>query len=100
MIPRRQTPALRESPRKRAVRTGRLALGIAVGLVMGPSGVGAGKPGFDGSAEGADLIGTTAPTWRGLQWLQGGPLSLEQLRGKVVLIRFWTAGCPLCTHTA
>jgi len=51
-------------------------------------------------AEGASLLGTRAPALRGLKWLQGGPLSLETLRGKVVLIRFWTDGCPYCEKTA
>ena len=35
-----------------------------------------------------------------MTWLQGGPLSLEALRGKVVLIRFWTDGCAYCEKTA
>jgi peroxiredoxin len=50
--------------------------------------------------EGADLVGTPAPEWRGLRWIQGGPLTLDKLRGKVVLVRFWTDGCQYCRHTA
>jgi sugar lactone lactonase YvrE len=35
----------------------------------------------------------------GLDWLNtGGPLSLQQLRGKVVLLDFWTYGCINCIH--
>ena len=50
--------------------------------------------------EGRDLIGTRAPEWRGIRWIQGGPLSLADLRGKVVLLRFWLTDCPYCTRTA
>jgi peroxiredoxin len=28
------------------------------------------------------------------------PLELSKLRGKVVLVRWWTAGCPFCSATA
>jgi DNA-binding beta-propeller fold protein YncE len=35
----------------------------------------------------------------GLDWLNtASPLSLEQLRGKVVLLDFWTYGCINCIH--
>ena len=50
--------------------------------------------------EGASLVGTRAPELRGLKWLRGGPLSMEGLRGQVVLIRFWTDGCAFCEKTA
>jgi peroxiredoxin len=50
--------------------------------------------------EGASLIGTPAPELVGLRWLQGGPLTMAKLRGNVVLIRFWTDGCKLCSATA
>lgn len=29
-------------------------------------------------------------------WLQGGPLSWEELRGKVVVLHFWSVGCAPC----
>jgi peroxiredoxin len=36
-----------------------------------------------------------------MRWVQGGPLGLADLRGKVVLIRFFMdARCPLCRGTA
>jgi len=50
--------------------------------------------------EGQKLIGTRAPEWRSLEWIQGGPLTLGALHGKVVLIRFWAMGCSLCATTA
>lgn len=34
-----------------------------------------------------------------VEWLNvGGPLSIEQLRGKVVILDFWTYGCINCMH--
>lgn len=50
--------------------------------------------------EGDELIGTLAPEWRGVTWVRGGPLTLRDLRGKVVLVRWWTAGCPMCVASA
>src|SRR5690606_21870265 len=39
-----------------------------------------------------------APEFAGLTWLQGGPLTLAGLRGKVVLVNFWTYACVNSTH--
>ena len=50
--------------------------------------------------EGLELIGTRAPSFEGLNWLNTEPINIEDLRGKVVLIRFWLVGCQLCEHTA
>ena len=50
--------------------------------------------------EGSEIIGTQAPSLSGLTWLNTEPLDIEDLRGKVVLIRFWLVGCPFCEHTA
>jgi thiol-disulfide isomerase/thioredoxin len=33
-------------------------------------------------------------------WLNTPPLTLEQLKGRVVLVRFWTQGCSYCAHSA
>ena len=34
-------------------------------------------------------------------WLHSNPLELSGLRGKVILVRFWTApGCPFCAASA
>jgi peroxiredoxin len=45
-----------------------------------------------------DVIGQPAPAWTELAWL-GTPLKLEALRGKAVLIRWWSDECPLCKGT-
>jgi len=34
-----------------------------------------------------------------VEWLNSPPLSTEQLRGKVVLVDFWTYSCINCIHT-
>jgi thiol-disulfide isomerase/thioredoxin len=33
------------------------------------------------------------------QWLNSPPLTSEDLRGKVVLVEFWTYDCINCQHT-
>ena len=41
-----------------------------------------------------------APNFVGISnWLNSGPLNLADLRGKVVLVDFWTYGCVNCTRT-
>lgn len=53
------------------------------------------------TGEGAALLGTPAPEWGDHRWVQGGPLRLADLRGKVVLVRFFMdAACPYCRGTA
>lgn len=34
-----------------------------------------------------------------IPWLQGGPLTMRELRGKVVLVDFWTYSCVNCIRT-
>lgn len=46
------------------------------------------------------VIGTKAPEWSGLKWVNSEPLSLADLKGKVVLIRWWLETCPYCQATA
>jgi peroxiredoxin len=53
------------------------------------------------AAAGDDLVGTPAPEWRVEHWINSAPLTLAQLRGRVVLVRWWTApDCPFCAATA
>jgi thiol-disulfide isomerase/thioredoxin len=41
-----------------------------------------------------------APEITGIQkWLNSDPLTLDQLKGKVVLVDFWTYTCINCIHT-
>ncbi len=54
----------------------------------------------DPEAAGAELIGTKAPRWEGVEWLNTKPLRLEDLRGKVVLVRWWTDTCSYCRRSA
>jgi peroxiredoxin len=53
------------------------------------------------SADGADLIGTPALAWEVTDWLNSPPLTIVGLRGKVILVRWFTStDCPYCTATA
>lgn len=47
---------------------------------------------------GAELVGTPAPAWTFTRWI-GPTHSLAEMRGKVVLVRWWTEGCHFCANT-
>lgn len=49
---------------------------------------------------GDDCIGVAPPPFQFDGWLNTTPLTLEDLRGKVVLIRWWTETCPFCASSA
>lgn len=50
---------------------------------------------------GRELLSTRPPEWTLTDWLNSEPLTLASLRGKVVLVRWWTApGCPYCAASA
>jgi thiol-disulfide isomerase/thioredoxin len=113
------TPEPRSPGRSRRI-AGLAAVGILLALLAGigvltadgedtksgtsPSKEGSGKPAATGRADAAahnpfthrikapDLTG-------GVSWLNtAGPLELEQLRGKFVLLDFWTYCCINCMH--
>ncbi|MFI5338785.1 MAG: hypothetical protein ACHQ7N_02975 [Candidatus Methylomirabilales bacterium] len=67
------------------VRRGfRLALIVAVATLLAQGKSMAGRP-SPGAA-------TPAPEIQSSVWINGGPTSLAALRGKVVLVEFWTHG--------
>jgi thiol-disulfide isomerase/thioredoxin len=50
---------------------------------------------------GEKLTGTKPSEWHVEHWLNSGPLKLEDLRGKVLLVRWWTApDCSYCKASA
>jgi peroxiredoxin len=47
------------------------------------------------------LLGRRPPEWTVSHWRHGSPVTLAELRGKIVLVRWWTAPeCPYCRATA
>ncbi|HET6204872.1 MAG TPA: redoxin domain-containing protein [Planctomycetota bacterium] len=50
--------------------------------------------------EGDERLGRPAPSLEGLRWLDRDPIRIEELRGKTVLVRWWTDGCILCKRSA
>jgi peroxiredoxin len=72
-----------------------LRLALALGLF------GAAGPAAAVRGAGADLIGTVAPGWSIPEWIGSRPIAWPDLRGKVVLVRWFTsADCPYCHATA
>ncbi len=56
--------------------------------------------GLSSATHAAAVPPTPAPAFTGIEkWLNSEPLTLEQLRGKVVLVDFWTYTCINCIHT-
>ena len=51
---------------------------------------------LDDGDSGAELLGRPARPLTFERWARGGPLELKSLRGRVVLLRWWTDGCPYC----
>jgi thiol-disulfide isomerase/thioredoxin/protocatechuate 3,4-dioxygenase beta subunit len=53
------------------------------------------KPPAPGSVS-EDVIGQLAPPFKVGQWLDGKPINLASLRGKIVVLDFWAVSCPPC----
>ena len=61
--------------------------------------VSGGSAGFDDDVR--DVVGKPAQAWDVGPWFNSAPLSLADLRGKVVLVRwFMSPSCPMCSATA
>ena len=53
------------------------------------------------SAEIRELLGTPAPEFStDLKWINSQPLSISELKGHPIFIRFWYRNCPMCVATA
>jgi len=52
------------------------------------------------SHEGQELLGTPAPTLNLDHWVNSAPLEISNLKGRVLLVRWWTDTCELCAATA
>jgi thiol-disulfide isomerase/thioredoxin len=79
-----------------AVATGAVAI---AGLVATPAASAASSAAASAVASPAasPLGGNTAPEFTGIdKWLNSDPLTIQQLRGKVVLVDFWTYTCINC----
>jgi peroxiredoxin len=88
-----------------SVRPALVAALVAGATVTATSDRAAGNPtvrgGDSASGSGAELIGTAAPDWTLSDWIGSPALSLAGLRGKVVLLRWFTdTSCPYCSLTA
>lgn len=80
--------------RKLAIATGLLGLAGA-SLVLNPQSI---MPALSSAAP-LPYDGVRAPDFpASFPWLNSKPLSLRALRGKVVLLDFWTYGCINCMH--
>ena len=56
-------------------------------------------PFFGSSAEYKSSESATAPELANGDWINSEPLKLTDLRGRVVLVEFWTFGCINCRNT-
>lgn len=72
----------------------RFAVPLVVFLTMFLSGIEA-----PGAAPDVDRSGWAAPEFAGIEhWINSSPLTLASLRGKVVIVNFWTFGCSNSQH--
>jgi thiol-disulfide isomerase/thioredoxin len=86
-----------------------LAILVAAGYATGRGPVGVISAGISRLTAGAQMIPSqtlvtedkapTAPEISGGQWFNAEPLTLQSLRGRVVLIEFWTFACYNCRNT-
>jgi len=79
----------------------RTAVGTAVALSSArPASTLAGRISVAMSPQSDADPGRLAPAWSNKSWLNTpGPIALESLRGRVVLLNFWVFTCYNCTNT-
>ncbi len=75
----------------RSIRTSTAWL-VGLAAVMGCAGIMISR-GLEAATE-----GTKAPEFVSATWLNSPPLRLAKLRGRVVLVEFWTFGCYNCRN--
>jgi len=70
--------------------------GVAVGVVVGT------RPSAESASDIPPMIEpahAAARAWANSTWLNSeAPIRLASLRGRVVLLNFWTYSCPACTN--
>src|SRR6185437_15385300 len=92
---------------KRALMDGRrnMLIGIVVAvLIVGALSYATGltkliRGSFGSSTEYKSSESAMAPDLAAGEWINSAPLKLNDLRGRVVLIEFWTFGCINCRNT-
>jgi thiol-disulfide isomerase/thioredoxin len=83
-------------PRSLAASLAILALGVTAAATTGRTGEAAPTAALLKVAASE----TTAPNFVGIgTWFNSAPLNISDLRGKVVLVDFWTYGCSNCVNT-
>ena len=76
---------------------------LAIALMLGAASLSAARAG-DRPASTASVsiaeASAQAPEFKGINnWLNSSPLRMSDLRGKVVMVNFWTYGCYNCVNT-
>jgi thiol-disulfide isomerase/thioredoxin len=71
-----------------------LTTGAAATIRQNPS-----RNGLDTVTTSLPVEGTIAPLTGAVDWLNSPPLNVDELRGKVVIVNFWTYSCINCLRT-
>ena len=75
-------------------------LGLSAKTVSGPTNSArADSAPLSSDIEGVKDAANAAPEFASGAWINSDPLTLKDLRGRVVLIEFWTFGCYNCRNT-
>ena len=75
-----------------------------IALALGVASLGTTAFADDRTSQGARIevaeVTGQAPNFKGISnWLNSAPLNMSDLRGKVVMVNFWTYGCYNCVNT-